>query len=170
MARAECSVVLRFVTALAVLLLTSSAAAVHVIPPGQEALMGSMLGGQPLPGQCQFTGAALGPNLVSAKFACGPDGKEVVVELRHPDDGGQVSTKQFALRSVSGNPPAGLLDVLAQRIRPLEQQWKWNEATASIRGKIGPRPWVYWVITPVLLLAIAALVLVTRRRRRAKSG
>jgi len=54
-----------------------------VIPPGQEELIGAMLGnGTALPGDCKLVTGSIEKTIVKARYAC-PSG-EVVVELAHP--------------------------------------------------------------------------------------
>ena len=98
-----------------------------VIPPGQEELLGKMLGlGTALPGPCKFTGAEAHYAVIRATYGC-PQG-EVVFELHHPSDApqGGTATARFAIVTLSGSPPQGLTDALASLIRSQETGFEWK--------------------------------------------
>jgi tetratricopeptide (TPR) repeat protein len=104
-----------------------------VIAPGQEALLGQMLGsGTPL-GDCSLDDAAVDKSRVVATYLCGAAKAKAVLRLEHPDEASsavknaKVKTAAFAIVPDEGAPPpAALLDAVAARIRSLESGWKWT--------------------------------------------
>ena len=146
-------------------------AAERVIPPGQETLVETMLGGaEPLPGGCRLQDAAIEPQRIVARYACATG--EVGIEL--VDVAGAAAgarrTAQFALRP-RGNPPAGFLEALEARLRAFEAPFLWHRpdaprttgaATASSRCDTADRPArrgrFPWILAAGLLLAGAGLI------------
>src|SRR6266550_3953340 len=95
------------------------------IPPGQEELVGAMLGnGVALPGDCRLVTGNIDKATVKATYAC-PSG-EVIVELAHPAaaPAGAVRTDKLALRIERGTAPPELQSVLLSRIRERESQFR----------------------------------------------
>src|SRR5437763_16333505 len=85
----------------------------YVIPPGQEEVLGAMLGKDGgLPGNCTLGTGDVQKTVVSATYAC-PKGA-VVVELTHPDvaAAGATRTEKFAVRIESGTPPPDFQNAL----------------------------------------------------------
>jgi len=112
---------------------------VKVIAPGNERLIGDMLGtGQDLPGGCKLTSASIDRTKVVAHYACG---KDVVVELHHPSDGegAAIRTARFALVP-RGDPPAELMTALAERIKAREEPWRWISAESPGLASVGDTP------------------------------
>lgn len=99
-----------------------------VIPPGQEELLGNILGrGAALPGGCAFTGGQIEHATVVGRYQC--DGGGVTIELSHPSraPAGSLQTDRFAVIERGGTPPPGFSDALASWIRSHEAafEWKW---------------------------------------------
>src|SRR6185369_9176917 len=96
------------------------------IPPGQEELVGAMLGnGAVLPGDCKLDSGNLEKTTIKATYAC--SGGDVVVALAHPAaaPANATRTEKFALWVERGTPPADLQSVLLSRIRERESQFRW---------------------------------------------
>src|SRR5438093_1289658 len=97
------------------------------IPPGQEELIGAMLGnGVALPGDCRLVTGNIEKTFVKATYAC-PSG-EVIVGLAHPAAAptDATRTEKFALRIEGGTAPPDLKSVLVSRIRERESQFSWT--------------------------------------------
>ena len=135
------------------------------IPPGQEALVGAMLGSDAtLPGDCKLLTGNLQKTTIEATYACSSG--EVVVELANPANAptNATRTEKFAIRVVRGTAPADLQSTLVSRIRERESQFRWitypNAETPTPQRQGLP------MLSGVLvlgLLALAALVLWRRR-------
>lgn len=127
------SLVLAAVTALAVLLAAGPAAAARwVLQPGQEALVGRMLGGD-LPAGCRLLGAGIEKTRIAARFAC--DAGEARIEIRHPDDAQSPAARsmQLALVVPAGHaPPPDLLRALGLRLAAHDAAWRWTEEGRSL--------------------------------------
>jgi hypothetical protein len=112
---------------------------VKVIAPGNEKLIGDMLGtGVDLPGGCKLASASIDRTRVVAHYACG---KDVVVELHHPSDGegAAIRTARFALVP-KGEAPAELMTALAERIKAREEPWRWISAESPGLASVGDTP------------------------------
>lgn len=112
---------------------------VKVIAPGNEKLIGDMLGtGVDLPGGCKLASASIDRTRVVAKYACG---KDVVIELHHPSDGegAAARTARFALVP-KGEAPAELITALAERIKAREEPWRWISAESPGLAAVGDTP------------------------------
>lgn len=112
---------------------------VKVIAPGNEHLIGDMLGtGLDLPGGCKLASASINRTRVVAHYNCG---KDVVVELHHPSDaeGSTARTTRFALVP-KGEPPAELLQALVERIKAREEPWRWISAESPGLAAVGDTP------------------------------
>ncbi|APR79678.1 Hypothetical protein A7982_05025 [Minicystis rosea] len=124
---------LRVAVVFAVLAITGLAQAGRwVIPPGQEALVGRMLGGD-LPGGCRFAGASLEKTQVLARYAC-PAGEGRLM-LRHPSDARDavVRSQQLAVVVATDAPvPAALVTALGERLRAEESAWRWMAEGRSL--------------------------------------
>lgn len=99
----------------------------QIAAPGQEELLGKMLGlGATLPGACRFAGGNADGATVTAEYAC-RDGS-LVLELRHPDAAPRavLRTEQFGVLIRSGSAPPGLLDAVAALIRSREADFQWK--------------------------------------------
>jgi hypothetical protein len=135
------------------------------IPPGQEELVGAMLGnGVTLPGDCRLVRGNLEKTVVKATYAC-PSG-EVVVELAHPAavSTNAARTEKFALRVDRGTAPPDLQSVLLARIRERESQFRWTVYPPTTpRAQPTAVPMLSGAV--VLLLLLAALLLWRRRAR-----
>src|SRR3954451_7570115 len=138
------------------------------IPPGQEELVGAMLGnGVALPGDCRLVEGNLQKTTVNATYAC--RGGEVVVELAHPDaaPADASRTEKFALRIERGTPPPDLESALLSRIREREGQFSWivpPAATATTSGADEPKAVPVLAGGVVLGLLVLAALLLWRRR------
>jgi hypothetical protein len=141
---------------------------VPLIRPGQEEILGRMLGrGEVLPGGCRLTGGKVEDNVVAATYAC--DSAGITLRLMHPSKAADdaVRTANFAVVRGDGSPPAGLLEAVTEHVRENESAFEWlleaGRAT-SVDDASGPPPHGY---LPVLtsrqvvarLLAGAAILL-----------
>jgi hypothetical protein len=111
----------------------SSASGDPAIPPGEEELLGTMLGqGVPLAG-CTFSGAAVIYSSIQATYDC--SGAPVSFELVHPSKAppGAIQTAEFAITLQGGSPPRSLADALVSRIRAQEAafEWEWPAAVPA---------------------------------------
>jgi len=100
-----------------------------VIPPGQEAVVGAMLGGGALPGGCRFLGASLDRDRVVARYGCG-GAPPIEIQLRHPGDRAAPATaprtRSFVLVAPPG-APADLVEAVRRGIEAHEGGWRWSE-------------------------------------------
>jgi MYXO-CTERM domain-containing protein len=140
------------------------------IPPGQEELVGAMLGnGVALPGDCKLASGNLEKTTIKATYAC-PSG-DVVVELTHPAAAptNAARTEKFALRVESGTPPADLQSVVLSRIREREGQFSWTVYPAKTSAA---EPTAVPMLSGglVLGLLVLAALLLWRRRTVATRG
>lgn len=136
----------------------------HVIPPGQEALLAAMLGKDlALPGGCRWTGASIDRTTVASHFTCGD--REHLLTLCHPSGpcaaSAAATTNAFAL---SGDLPAPLLEVLAQRLREGESTFLWAEGVSATPER-DERSSV-WPAVGVVAAALGVGVLVASLTRR----
>jgi MYXO-CTERM domain-containing protein len=132
------------------------------IPPGQEELVGAMLGsGVALPGDCRLVSGNLEKTIVKATYAC-PSG-DVVVELTHPSPRRQCRAYgEVRARVERGTAPADLQSVLLSRIRERESQFNWTVYPASTSTAAPATAHV--VRRLVLGLLVLAALLLWRRR------
>lgn len=93
-----------------------------VIPPGQDAVVGQMLAGEPA--SCTFAGASVERDHVLARYRCSGDLTEV--ELRHVGDstGAVETTRSFSLRAAPGQE--ALVRAVAEGVRRHEGSFRWN--------------------------------------------
>src|SRR6185369_17408405 len=97
------------------------------IPPGQEQLLGTLLGmGTPLPDDCSLADGQIERDEVRATYRC--RGGDVVVRLTHPSlaSAQAIVTKRFALTVASGEPHVDLLRAIESLIRARETEFKWS--------------------------------------------
>jgi hypothetical protein len=144
---------------------------VSFIPPGQEQLVGEMLGnGITLPDDCKLVSGNAEKATIKATYSCRTG--EVVVELAHPTaaPADATRTEKFALRVERGTAPPDLPNALLSRIRERESQFQWAVHSDGAREP-PPRAAVPMLSSAVGLgvLLIAALLL-WRRRARATQG
>ena len=142
-----------------------------VISPGQEELLGAMLGkDSTLPGDCKLAGGSIEKTIVKATYAC-PSG-EVVVELEHPAAAPADATRtdKFALHIERGTPPPGLQNALLSRIRERETQFHWTVyppptpvAQRTVPARAG-------VVVVLVLLVLGVWLLWRRLGRRTSHG
>jgi hypothetical protein len=141
-----------------------------VVPPGQEAVIGAMLGSSGgLPGDCKLDSGNVEKTTIKATYAC-PTG-EVIVELAHPAAAPAKAerTAKFALWVERGTPPPDLQSALSSRIRESEGQFQW-----ILQPEATPAP----ALTPTRMLSSAlvlgafllAALLLWRRRTRTTQG
>src|SRR5262245_40231040 len=96
-----------------------------VIPPGEEALIASMLGrGKALP-NCTLVSGGVEFNVITATYSCIYG--QVTIALDHPRNATSNSTQtgQFAVRVQSGSPPPGFEDALVTLVRSQEGSFEW---------------------------------------------
>jgi hypothetical protein len=138
----------------------------RAIPPGQEELLGRMLGrGEALPGDCRLTGGGVEATIVVAYYTC--SGAAIAVELH--DVAGAASdlqTEQFAVVVRSGAAPPALLEALAARIREHEPAFEWRQVSLLQKRVLGFRLGAGALAacaSGILILGLVAQLLVARR-------
>ena len=97
------------------------------IPPGQEELLGTMLGvGATLPGDCKLASAEVQYAIVNATYSC--PGGGAVFQLVHPSmaPATAIQTASFAITLQSGSPPRSLTDKLVSLLRSREDSFEWT--------------------------------------------
>jgi hypothetical protein len=98
------------------------------IPPGQEELLGTMLGkGSQLPDECSLADGRIGEHdEVEATYHC--RGGNVVIRLSHPSvaSARSIVTRRFALTVTNGDPHADLLRAIETLIRSREAEFQWS--------------------------------------------
>ncbi|MFT3767569.1 MAG: hypothetical protein QM820_19110 [Minicystis sp.] len=108
---------------------------VKVIPPGNEKLLGEILGGASLPEKCALDRASIERTKVVAAYDCG--GRKATVALHHPSDpeaaAPAAKTAQFAL-VIKGDAPRALVDEIARRLAAQDKTWRWVAAEAPGLG------------------------------------
>jgi hypothetical protein len=140
------------------------------IPPGQEELVGTMLGnGIALPGDCKLDSGNIEKTVIKATYTC-PSG-DVVLELTHPaaTASDATRTEKFAVRVERGTPPADLQRVLLSRIREQEGQFRWTVYPARTPGAPQSRE-VPMLAGGVVLGVLVIVALLLWRRRTAATG
>ncbi len=107
----------------------------HTIPPGQEELLGTMLGmGTQLPDECSLDDGRIEHDEVRATYHC--RGGDVVIRLTHPSlaTPQAIMTKRFALTVANGEPHVDLLRAIETLIRRREAEFEWSpSADANTR-------------------------------------
>jgi hypothetical protein len=130
----------------------------QVIPPGQEELLGAMLGkGAPLPDGCALTDGVIDGDAVRATYHCAYG--DVVLQLSHSSTRTPQSmvTKQFALTVLSGSPRHDLLAAIEALIRARESEFEWSMLSVGrhSRGFFGIPASVFALLLLGLALASA---------------
>ncbi len=140
----------------------TSADTEQIAAPGQEELLGTMLGiGATLPGDCHFAGGGADGAIVTAEYAC-RDGN-LVLELRHPDAAPRAAlrTAHFGVSVHSGSAPQGLLDAVAALIRSREADFQWKPLHLP---NVPPPPFGLIAVTcGMALLGLVVQYLMNRR-------
>jgi tetratricopeptide (TPR) repeat protein len=108
---------------------------VKVIPPGQEKMLGAILGGDALPEHCKLDHASIERTKVVAAYGCGE--RKATLALHHPADPEAAApaarTTKFAV--VAGaDAPRPLVDEIARRLAAEEKAWSWVSAEAPGLG------------------------------------
>ncbi|APR85655.1 Hypothetical protein A7982_11004 [Minicystis rosea] len=122
--------------------LTITASAAHadeplvkVIPPGNEKIVGEILGGAALPEKCALDRASIERTKIVAEYGCGA--QKVTLALHHPDDPeaakAVAKTARFAVVT-KGAAPQALVDEIARRLGTLDKTWRWVSAEAPGLG------------------------------------
>lgn len=146
----------RTVAALSCLLLVGvEPVSAQTIPPGQEAVVATMLGsGEQLPGGCTFAGGEIDHEVVRATYRC-PDG-DLRIDLHPRDAPGArtITTEAFALTVASGPPHEDLIAAIAARVRARESELERGTLVGARRGH-APSP--FGVPTSVFALLLALL-------------
>jgi len=138
----------------------------YVIPPGQEAVLGTILGsGTALPGGCKLDTGNIEKTTVKATYTC--PGGDVVFELSHPSAaaGDAARTEKFALRIASGTPPPDLQTAVLSRIREHENDFRWTATRPTPSGQPESAAGLSGTLVVVLVVALALLTLRLLRRR-----
>jgi len=136
------------------------------IPPGQEALLATMLGkGAALPEECKLTAGDVQHTIVKATYQCA--GGEVVFELIHPSQASASAahTERFALRVLSGSPPAALREALTALIRAGESTFVWQMPAPGAGRRQPPVGLAAAALAGAALAGVAVLAWLWRRRR-----
>jgi hypothetical protein len=138
------------------------------IPPGQEEVVGAMLGnGGSLPGGCKLVAGHVEKANIKVTYTCASG--EVIVELTHPSAAppDAARTEKFALRIDAGTPPPELQSVLLSRIREYERQFHWT-VSAAPDGASAAQPGRLRVLPGAVVLGalVLAALLLWRRYRR----
>ena len=98
-----------------------------VIPPGQEALIGAMLGRGMALHDCVLVSGGVQFSVIKATYRCLFG--EVTLDLGHVETATAESllTGQFAITLESGSPPEGFGDAVASLVRSHEDDivWSW---------------------------------------------
>jgi hypothetical protein len=108
-------------------LLSSSAHAQGMSPPGRESLVSDMLGeGAHLASDCKLAGALIERDRIKARFD--RPATPVVLELRHPSasEGAIARTDRFAIHLASGKAPDDRIALLAARVQARESERSWT--------------------------------------------
>ncbi|MFO0758271.1 MAG: hypothetical protein U0359_17385 [Byssovorax sp.] len=142
----------------------------YMIPGGQDALIGQMLGGSPA--GCSLERASIPGDHIEARFRC-PDGRAAAIELRHPSTAlpALAVTQRFLVRAGDPAPPAAMLDALTASIRDNERSFVWKRDGAPRTKPPAPeapsasaRPIVPFAIT-LVIIAIGTWLWIIRRGR-----
>ncbi|MCB9730824.1 MAG: hypothetical protein H6744_01305 [Deltaproteobacteria bacterium] len=107
-----------------------------VIPPGQERLLGAMVGqGDVELAGCRLRRAAIQKGYVVVEYGCGAKGVPTRLVLYPANHEGEVlaRTEKFAIAAAGDSPPDGLAEAVAERIRKGERRWYWLE----VQGETG---------------------------------
>ena len=148
-----------------VVLLRGSAAQAddHVVAPGQEDFIRTMVGGgDVLPGGCRVDEVVVGRYRIDVTYGCA-GGLRTTVWLRHFENTGSADAiaGRFAL-GVRGEAPAGLVDAIAARVTAREAGFAWREfRTPPVADRRGRSP-LNWLLVGVTLLML--VVGITRSR------
>jgi hypothetical protein len=97
------------------------------IPPGEEELIGAMLGRGMTFHDCTLTSGGVQYTVIKATYNCLLGG-EVTFELAHPRNaaGASTLTGQFAIKVQSGSPPPAFQEALTSLIRSQEANFVWS--------------------------------------------
>jgi len=115
-----------------------------VIAPGNEPLLGEMLGGS-LPGGCALEGASIDRTRVVARYACAA-GPATITLLHASDPAAGAAALHTAAFAVAASAPRELVDAVAAQVRAREAAFRWVtvEAPPSAAGpaeaQAGPPP------------------------------
>lgn len=109
-------------------------AARPVIAPGQERVLGAMLGADAAwASGCELDDARVEHSSIRTSYKC--PGGAVTIELGHPSTaaGDALRTRQFAVAVVGGAPPPGFVSELEARVLAHEAgfQWTWVSPPAT---------------------------------------
>jgi hypothetical protein len=142
----------------------------YVILPGQEQVVGGMLGMDgSKPGGCALEGAQIQRDHVRASYRC-PDGA-AVIELRHPSERVPVLARTERFVIAAGEPPPGpaLVAALAAAIRKGEAAFEWHHPAGGkpdAPPPPAPRP-RRWGLALAGAALVGALLALLRWRSRA---
>ena len=106
------------------------------IPPGEEELIGAMLGRGMALHQCALVSGDVEYTTIKATYRC--LGGEVALELAHVGSAraSSTQTRQFAITVKRGSPPPGFRRDLAALVRSSEGnfEWSWPESATQDDG------------------------------------
>lgn len=143
----------------------------NVIPPGQEELLGEMLGrGETLAG-CQLDNGKVDHALVKVVYSC-PSG-EVELELVHPSVApeGATKTERFAIMLQRGTAPEGLIPALASRIRSKESTFEWKLVGGESGSGAGVSvSWVRLAVAALVIIAILGWIIRWRSGKKSQAS
>jgi hypothetical protein len=102
----------------------------YVILPGQEQVVGALLGGErTLPGGCRLQGARIDRVRILSRYRCEGRAEELAVTLSHPAlaPEAQLKTESFAVVVEGGAAPPGFPEALLAEVRSNEKRFRWKE-------------------------------------------
>lgn len=144
-----------------------------VIPPGQEALVATMMGVPPaLASRCRLDHASVDHTFMTAYYRCDAVASVVTIEARQLSDApaAALRTERFALVPGAGVPPE-LFSAVTRQVRADESRWRWvslmptRDADARARGP-SPDARASWARRIGLGVVVVALLVALRRSFR----
>jgi hypothetical protein len=130
-----------------------------VIPPGQERLVGEMLGGGSDGAPCRLESAAIQQTAIVASYACaGATSRTVTLRHRRAASGAATVTARFAV-TAGAEVPHAFLEQVAAGVRSREPGFRWSEPPPRSR-----EGWP-WRLTVIGVIAVLAMFLGGPRRR-----
>lgn len=124
-----------------------------LLAPGQDQLLGDMLGKGELIAECRFTGGVADGGTIRATYRCSAG--EVELEIVHRDAASWRATRtdRFGIRVLNGSPPQQFMGALTSRIRAREVGLRWDWV-----GQ--PREDRWWTSPLIIVGLLATMALV----------